>query len=145
MKKKSVEFKLKAEKQEFAIRKIANATDAYNYARMFYFDDINIYESSFIILLNSAGNTIGYAKISQGGVSNCIVDVRLVAKIAIDSLAHSVILVHNHPSGSTRPSSYDDSLTKQVNAGLELLNIKLRDHLIITEDDYYSYCDEGKL
>ena len=145
MKKKSVEFKLKAEKQEFVIEKIHSAIDAANYARKFYFDDINIYESVFIILLNQAMNTIGFAKISQGGVSASIVDKKIVAKYAIESLAAAVILVHNHPSGSLRPSSYDNEITKDVQNCLSLFDIKLMDHVIITEDSFYSYKDEGKL
>ena len=86
MKKKSVEFTLKAEKMDFPIEKIRSTQDAYNYARKFYFDDINIYESVFIVLLNQANNTIGYAKISQGGVNSCLVDKRSVSKYAIESL-----------------------------------------------------------
>lgn len=145
MKKKSVEFTLKAEKREFPIMKICSSKDAYDYSKMFYFDDINIYESSFVILLNRANNTIGYAKISQGGISSCLVDKIIVAKYAIDSLASGVILVHNHPSGELRASRYDDQITKEIYACLDVLGIKLLDHLIITENSFYSYQDEGKL
>lgn len=145
MKKKSVEFKLKAEKQEFPIEKIVSSLDVANYARKFYFDDINIYESVFIILLNQAQNTIGYAKISQGGVSSCLVDKKIVAKYAIDSLASGVILVHNHPSGSLRASKFDDQITKEVQLCLQVFDIELLDHIIITNDSFYSYNDERRL
>lgn len=145
MEKKSVEFSLKAEKKNFPIEKLLLSRDAYNYAKKFYFDDINIYESAFIILLNRQKNTIGYAKISQGGVNETVVDKRIVAKYAVDSLASDVILVHNHPSGTLRPSKTDDRLTEQVGCCLELFGIKLIDHLIITEDAFYSYSDEGRL
>lgn len=145
MKKKSVEFKLKAEKQDFSIVKITSSLDSADYARKFYFDDINIYESVFVILLNQACNTIGYAKISQGGVSECLVDKKIVAKYAIESLASSVILVHNHPSGCTNPSKCDDKITKEVKACLQVCDIRLLDHVIITEDSFYSYNDEGRL
>lgn len=145
MKKKSVEFKLKAEKQEFSIVKIMSSPDSAEYARKFYFDDINIYESMFVILLNKACNTIGYAKISQGGVSQCLVDKKIVAKYAIDSLASAIILVHNHPSGCLKPSKYDDQLTKEIKECLQVFDIQLLDHIIITEDSFYSYNDEGRL
>ena len=145
MKKKSVEFTLKAEKKDFPIEKIRSAQDIYNYARKFYFDDINIYESVFIIMLNQAMNTIGYAKISQGGVSSCLVDKRIVAKYAIESLASAVIFVHNHPSGCLKPSKYDDQQTKEIKGCLQVFDIRLLDHVIISEDSFYSYNDEGKL
>ena len=145
MKKKAVEYTIKATKQDFSIAKIQSEEDAFNFAKQFYFDDINIYESCFIMLMNHASNVMGYAKISQGGICSTMVDVRLIAKYAIDTLATSVILVHNHPSGSLNPSYEDDKLTNAVKKGLELLNIKLLDHLVISEERYYSYAEEGKL
>ena len=107
MKKKAVEYSITAKKQNFEIVKIKSSIDSCEFARKFYHEDILIYESSFIILLNSANNVMGYAKISQGGVCNTQVDIRLVAKYAIDSLATSVIFVHNHPSGNAKPSIED--------------------------------------
>lgn len=141
----SMEIKLTAKKKDFKAEKILSANDAYEYAKRFYFDDINIYESSFIILLNSQLNTIGYAKISQGGTGCVIVDRKLVAKYAIESLASAVILLHNHPSGSARPSREDDSLTDAVKRALELFDIKFADHVIMTDGAYYSYRDNGRL
>lgn len=145
MKKKSIEFSLKAEKKEFPIEKITTSSQAYEYAKKFYFDDINIFESVFIILLNCASNTIGYAKISQGGVACCIVDKMIVAKYAVDVLASQVILVHNHPSGRTNPSNEDKNMTRDVGRALEAVGSKLTDHIIITEDGYYSFAEEGML
>lgn len=145
MKKKSVEYSLKAEKKEFPIEKICSSKDSFEYAKKFYFDDINIYESVFIILLNSVCNTTGYAKITQGGIDTAVVDKRIIAKYAIESLATRVILVHNHTSGSLKPSREDDCLTREVEDCLSLFGIKLLDHLVITEDNYYSYNDEGRL
>lgn len=144
MKKKAVEYKLKAEKQDFSIVKVQSSEDAYKFSKNFYFDDINIYESTFLIMINQANNVTGYAKISQGGIASTVVDARLVAKFAIDSLAAGVIMVHNHPSGNVRPSGLDDRLTEQVRQGLALFGIKLLDHIIVSEDSYYSYSDEGR-
>ena len=86
---------------------------------------------------------MGYAKISQGGVCNTQVDIRLVAKYAIDSLATSVIFVHNHPSGNAKPSIEDKKISEKLKDALRLFDIRLLDSIIITENDYYSMADEG--
>lgn len=143
MKKKAVEYSLRAEKQEFPIVKVRSAEDAVNFARQFYHEDINIYESSFILLMNQASNVMGYAKISQGGICSTIVDIRLVAKYAIDCLAASVILIHNHPSGNVRPSTEDIRLACKMKKGLEILEIKFLDSIIIADGSYLSMSDEG--
>lgn len=80
--------------------KISCPEDAAAYARQFYYDDIEIFESAFIILLNSARNTIGFAKIAQGGICGAVVDKMIICKYAVDSLATSVILVHNPHQGN---------------------------------------------
>lgn len=116
------------------------------FAKQFYHDDIAIYESAFIILLNQRLRVIGWAKIAQGGLASTIVDVRIVAKYAIDSLATAVVFVHNHPSGNTRPSPQDDALTRKMKEGLALLDVRLLDSIILTPDgSSYSYQDEGRL
>lgn len=145
MKKKAVEYSITAKKQDFEIVKIKFSIDSYEFARKFYHDDILIYESSFIMLLNSTNNVMGYAKISQGGVCSTQVDIRLVAKYAIDCLAAGVIFVHNHPSGTLKPSREDEMLTQRMKDGLSLLNVKLLDSLIISDSGYLSMNDEGLL
>lgn len=142
MKKKAVEYSITAKKQDFEIVKILSSKDSYEFARKFYHEDILIYESSFIILVNSANNTIGYAKISQGGVCSTLIDIRLVAKYAIDSLASGVIFVHNHPSGNLNPSLEDKQLTKKMKDALSLLGIRLLDSIIISDVGYLSMNDE---
>ena len=145
MKKKAVEYKIKAEKQEFSCEKIKSSEDVFKFARKFYFDDIMIYESAFILLFNQANNVTGYAKISQGGICNTLIDVRLVAKFAIDTLSSAVILVHNHPSGNLKPSNDDIKMSQRLNEALNLLSIKLLDSVIISDSSYYSMQDEGIL
>lgn len=135
---------MKAKKVDFENVNINSSEAAYKFAKQFFSDDILIYESFFIIL-RGPRRTIGFVKISQGGVDRTFVDVRLIAKAAIDTLASGVIVVHNHPSGSLRPSPEDDLLTRKIHDGLELFNIKLEDHLIITDEWYYSYNDEGRI
>jgi DNA repair protein RadC len=139
------EISLKFKKSDFQKVKITKSKDAVDVIRQFYHDDISIYESVFILLLNRANNTIGYAKISQGGTAGTVVDVKIVAKFAVDGLASGVIMAHNHPSGNTQPSKQDKDLTEQVKNGLKLLDVQLLDHIILTENDFYSLADEGDI
>jgi DNA repair protein RadC len=133
---------LKRNKSDILKAKISTSFDAYKYVRQFWSEDINIYESFFILLLNRNNNTIGYAKISQGGTAGTVVDISIIAKYALDTLAKSVILAHNHPSGNTSPSKEDERITSEIKQALKLFKIDVLDHLIIGEDKYYSICDE---
>lgn len=121
---------------------ITQSNVAYNFIKQFYSDDIEIFESFFILLLDRANNTISYAKISQGGVAGTLVDIKIIAKYAVDCLASSVILAHNHPSGNIQPSDSDINLTKRIKEGLKILDIHVQDHIILTNNNYYSFADE---
>jgi len=129
----------------FQKAQIRVSKDSCNYIRQFYGDDIEVYESFFILLLNRSNNTIGWAKISQGGVAGTVVDLKIVLKYSIESLASSVILAHNHPSGSTKPSQADLDITKKAKEALRLCDITLLDHIILTDSEYYSFADEGRI
>ncbi len=143
---KATEFTLSAVGNYVPSVKCSCSKNAAEFAKQFYHDDISIYESAFIILLNQAQKAIGWAKISQGGIATTLVDVRIVAKFAIDALATGVIFVHNHPSGNLRSSIPDDKLTEKIKAGLKTLDITLVDSIILAPDGrYYSYGDEGLL
>lgn len=137
-------FEIKGIKTEFPKEKILSAAASNRFIRRFYHDDIEVYESFFILLLNQAHQTIGYAKISQGGVSGTVVDLKIVAKYAVDSLAPSIILAHNHPSGNLTPSETDKIMTKKIIEGLKLFEIKVLDHIILSpfEDEYYSFAEQ---
>ena len=103
-------------------------------------------EEAWILLLNNNFKLIGDAiRLSQGGMTETAVDVRLIVKQAILSNATVVVLAHNHPSGNPRPSRDDDRLTTQVADALRLMRMHLADHLVITDGDYYSYRENGKL
>lgn len=145
MVKKAIEYKLTANKSEFEQKKIISSSEAYNYAKQFYFDDLLIYESSFIMLINRASKVIGYAKISQGGVAGTFVDVKIVAKYAVESLCDSVLFIHNHPSGNVKPSIEDRQITDKLKKALSLFDIKLIDSIIISDESYYSFCEDGIL
>lgn len=101
------------------------------------------FEEFWILLLNRSGRVIEEVKISSGGISATVVDVRLIMKKAIHSLAESIILVHNHPSGNLSPSNQDKTLTEKISEGAKLFNMKVLDHLIITDNAYFSFADEG--
>lgn len=138
-------FELKKIQSEFPCIKIESSKECASFIRQFYGDDIEIFESSFILLLNQANKTIGYAKISQGGITGTVVDVRIIAKYAVDSMATNVIISHNHPSGNLTPSESDKLITEKIKNGLNLLDINLLDHIIITSEEYYSFAENNKL
>ncbi len=138
-------YELKANQTDFPRNKIKTSQEAYDLIKQFYQDDIEIYESFFILLLNKGCFTVGYAKISQGGISGTIVDKKIVAKYAIDSLASGIILAHNHPSGTLQPSEQDLKLTKELEQALNLLDVNVMDHIILTKENYYSFADNGQL
>ena len=136
-------YELRKNDTGFARVTISSAKPAADFIRSFYSDDIGIFESSFILLLDQSNTTIGYAKISQGGVAGTVVDPIIVAKYAVDSLAKGVILAHNHPSGNLKPSEADIRLTKKIRDGLALFDISVLDHIILTEESWTSLADEG--
>jgi DNA repair protein RadC len=79
------------------------------------------------------------------GVAGTVIDVKIILKQAIEKLASSVILCHNHPSGNRNPSTADDSITQKLKEGSQLLDIQILDHIIIADIEFFSYADEGKL
>jgi DNA repair protein RadC len=96
-------------------------------------------------MLNHQLQTVGYAKISQGGVVGTIVDKRIVLKYVVDCLATHVILAHNHPSGTLKPSGADKKITQEIKELCDILNTEVIDHVIITADGYYSFANNGDL
>lgn len=141
-KKQMSRFRIVADKSYFQATKIASSQDAYNVIKQFYSDDIEVYESFFLLLLNKANNTIGYVKISQGGTVGTVVDLKIIAKYAIDGLASSVILAHNHPSGNVNPSEADRAVTRKIKEGLKLFEITVLDHIILAADNHFSFADD---
>lgn len=137
------QFTLKKIQSDFPKQKINTPLDAANFIRQFYSDDIEIWESVFLLMLNRNNVTTGFAKISQGGTAGTVIDVKIVAKYALDNLASGVILAHNHPSGNLNPSKQDIEITKRIRDGLKLLDIELCDHIILTAISYTSLQSEG--
>lgn len=102
-------------------------------------------EQFWIIMLNRAGYVIKKTQISQGGIDQTSVDLRIIFKEALSQLCSSVILVHNHPSGNITPSKEDISITRKVAQAGKLLDIKVVDHIIFTNHKYYSFLDEDQM
>jgi DNA repair protein RadC len=134
---------LKKDPTDFQRVKINGSQDSADYIRQFYEGDIEIFESFFILLLNRQNKTIGYAKISQGGVTGTVVDAKIVIKYIVDTLASAVILCHNHPSGNLAPSTDDINLTEKLVKAVKLVDSQVLDHIILTSDNFYSFADNG--
>jgi DNA repair protein RadC len=104
-----------------------------------------ISEEFWIIYLNHRNKIIGKEKISSGGLTATIVDIRMLFKGAVERLATSIILAHNHPSGTLKPSQADIKLTNKIKEAGQILDVQILDHLIISDTGYYSFADEGML
>lgn len=102
-------------------------------------------EEFWVLLLNQASKVIDRVRISIGGLASTAVDVRCILREALLKRAVAMALCHNHPSGSIRPSREDDCLTEQVNKAAKVMNIRLIDHVILTDGNFYSYADEGRM
>lgn len=103
------------------------------------------HEEFWILYLNRSNKVVSRIKLSQGGISGTVTDVRIVMKKAIECLASGIILCHNHPSGNLNPSESDSKITQKIKEAGTLMDIQLLDHLIISEKDYYSFADNGLL
>ena len=140
------EITLKYKHSGIVKTKITNSSDSYSLLKgMFDADTLEYCESSVAIYLNRANNTIGWQKISQGGITGTIIDVRVVLATALKCGATNIIISHNHPSGQLKSSEQDDTLTKKLSDACKIMEIRLLDHVIITSEGYYSYSDEGKI
>ena len=129
------------ESESLKKQKITSSADVYEAIRP-YLMDLQ-HEQFWIILLNRANEVIRPQQISIGGVSGTVADPKIIFKAAIEHLASAIILVHNHPSGNLTPSQADKELTKKVKAGGQTLDIPVLDHLIFSNNGYFSFADEG--
>ncbi len=103
------------------------------------------HEEFWLLLLNKANEVMARERLSTGGMSGTVVDIKMVFKSALDARASGIIAVHNHPSGNLQPSMADQELTRRLRRAGEMLDLPLLDHLIVSERGYYSFADEGAL
>lgn len=131
------------EAEPFKRAKITCSADAYELMKPDLLDQGN--EEFWIILMDRANNVIKKQNISKGGVSGTVADPKLIFNQALQQQASGMVLVHNHPSGNTKPSEADIKLTKKIKEGGTLLEINVLDHIIFTDHSYYSFADNGTM
>ena len=123
---------------------ITTSNDVYEiFKELFDTKLLNIKEECIVLFLNRCNKITGWHKVSSGGITGTVVDIRLILSIALKSLSCGLLIAHNHPSGNLKPSAIDIKLTTSLKEAAKMMDIKLLDHLIITVDGYYSFADEG--
>lgn len=138
----ALELSVRRREAEKEIRPtISGSKDAFQYIEPLL-SDLS-HEEFYVIYLNRANVVISHARVSSGGITGTVVDARMVYKGVLDAQATSIILCHNHPSGNLRPSNEDISLTKKLKDGGKLLDINVLDHLIVCNNAFYSFADDG--
>lgn len=122
---------------------VSSSKDVYEYIGPMITD--LSHEEFWAIYLNRANKIIERYKLSQGGISGTVTDIRLILKKALELLATSLIICHNHPSGNINPSEQDKQITEKLKTASAQMDIKLLDHIIVADKKYFSFCDEGIL
>ena len=140
------EVKLSYKPKNISKYKVTSSEDAYKYLLSTYKKGTICYKEYFkVLFLNQANQVLGYTLISGGGITETTADVRLIFQAALLTNSVALILAHNHPSGNLKPSPEDIRLTKQVREASNFMRIKILDHIILSDTEYYSFADEGML
>jgi DNA repair protein RadC len=122
---------------------IRTSTHAYDYIQASLSD--LAHEEFMVLYLSKSLKVISHDTLSRGGVSGTVADIKIILKSALEKLASYIIVAHNHPSGNIKPSHQDIEMTKKLKTACDIVEIKLYDHLIIGDNSYYSFSDEGML
>jgi len=140
------EIQISYKKRKLKPVKITNSGSAANALRKIWDKKLlGILEQFVALYLDRGNNILGYKVISTGGVSGTVVDVRLILSVALKTLTSSIILAHNHPSGTLTYSDADLRITQKIMNASHEMDISILDHIILTEDSYYSFADAGKI
>jgi DNA repair protein RadC len=133
--------------QKGTLYQIKNSQSAYDYINRVYDEStIGLYEEFMVLLLNRANRVLGCLKLSKGGLTGTVVDLRILYGTALKAMASSIIIAHNHPSNNLTPSVEDKELTQKIKEAGQFLDINLLDHLILgTDGNYVSFTDESWL
>lgn len=126
-------------------RRIITSKDAESIFREIWSSGMEFQEEVYILLLNRAHQVLGWYNVSAGGVSGTVVDPKIIFSIALKGLASCIVLAHNHPSGNLTPSNEDIHLTNRLKQAGALLDIPVIDHLILSNEGYYSFTDEAMM
>ena len=124
-------------------KQITNSKELYDYLQITLAD--TPYEMFWIVLLNRANHIMKTVKISDGGMTGTVADPKRIFKEVLDNNASSLVLCHNHPSGNVKPSDADVKLTRKLSSAAEYFDISILDHIILGDNTYYSFRDEGLL
>ena len=125
---------------------IATSKDAYQILLETWDENrIEFVEQFKVMFLNKANKVLGIYEVSRGGITGTVADPRLIFVAALKANCSGIIISHNHPSGNLKPSRQDEQLTQKIKQGGDFLEIKLLDHVIITNEGYFSFSDEGLL
>lgn len=129
------------------LKTVTTLNDAVNYLResVFNKDEITFRESSYLLVVNQSNKVLGWFKLSLGGITGTIIDLRLLFNCAISCFATGIIIAHNHPSGNTKPSNADNQITEKIKEACNFLDIRFLDHIILTDNSYFSFADAGIL
>ena len=138
---------LARESTNFPKWKITNSKDIFRYIQdnTIYDKTMTTQEEAWVLYLNNANNLIGLTQVSIGGITGTVVDIKKIFATGILLLASQAIIIHNHPSGRTEPSESDKTLCKRIKEAGAIMDIQLLDFIIVTEDSYKSFADNGEL
>jgi DNA repair protein RadC len=123
--------------------KVSSSKEIANYLRTILKDNIN--EVFAVLFLNQANKIKNFKIMSKGGITGTVADPRIILKQALDEGATSLVLSHNHPSGNLNPSRADQELTNKIKQAASYFDIKILDHIIVSDEGHYSFADEGLL
>jgi DNA repair protein RadC len=138
------ELTIKYKTGMFRKAKIAKAGHAFEVLKQLFNEDTIEYSEEFLVLfLNKANNTIGWIRLSTGGIDGVTCDYRIIFGVALKSGASAMVLAHNHPSGNINPSEADIAITRKAVQIGNMHEIKVLDHIIVTSDDFFSMADNG--
>lgn len=126
--------------------KVTNSKESYNlFMKRWDMDKFYLVEEMYALFLNRSNRVLGIMPISSGGYSGTVVEIRLLLTVALKCAATGIILAHNHPSGSKQPSMADEQLTRKIKEAASFHDIGILDHIIVSDDSYFSFADEGLL
>jgi len=125
------------------VKKIASSSSAYDILRP-KMQDLP-HEEFWVMLLSRSNKVLDVQLVGRGGVTGTVADVKIILKMALERLASGIIISHNHPSGNLTPSQSDIQLTKKIKEAAVWMDVSLLDHLIISDEGYYSFADQGIL
>ena len=125
---------------------VSCSAEAYEFLIQHYpMETIQLQEHFVVMHLNRANKVLGIHKLSTGGLTSTIADIRILLSVALKTMATAIIISHNHPTGVLKPSQSDIFLTEKIREAAKLLDIELLDHLIVSSEGYYSFAQEGRM